>query len=142
RMRRPELNVRFGVGGNEVGRDVNDGCRRRRNLQILQEDRTHPLVHQNAPMLWIVTKLDDIAMVVVALDQMRLRAAAHLPDQSPRVDRHERRISAESAAHVEGAPVNRVPSGRTLDRISGGDEWQKRPRPRRRREAPTKWPWS
>jgi hypothetical protein len=39
-------------------------------------------------VLGIVAKLDDVETSVARLDQMRLRAAAHLPDQPDRVYRH------------------------------------------------------
>jgi len=39
-------------------------------------------------MLGVIAELDDIEVVVVALDEMRLGAAAHLADQAARMDGH------------------------------------------------------
>ena len=40
-------------------------------------------------MLRVIAKFDDVEMAVVALQQMRLRAAAHLPDQACGFDQHQ-----------------------------------------------------
>jgi hypothetical protein len=62
---------------------------RRRDFQILQKNARNQFVHQNAPVLRIVQKFDDVPIPVVRLQEMRLSAAshfAHVPDSG---ERHE-----------------------------------------------------
>ncbi len=62
---------------------------RRRDLQVIQKSRSDPFIDQNAAMLRIIEKLDHVEVAVVAFQQMRLRAPAHLPDQACGFDQHQ-----------------------------------------------------
>jgi hypothetical protein len=57
-------------------------------LQIIQENGSDPFIDQNATVLRIIPKFDHVEMAVVAFEQMRLRAAAHLSDQACGFDQH------------------------------------------------------
>jgi hypothetical protein len=67
---------------------MNEGGLRARNLQVLQKNRGHQLVHQDPAMLRIVLKLDDVELAVVGFEQVRLSASAHLADMAARREEH------------------------------------------------------
>src|SRR5580693_1020222 len=78
----PELNMNIGIISQEIAGYVYDRDLRGRDLQVIQKDRCDPLVHQNAPVLWVVAELYDVKVAIVALDQVGLRPAAHFSDQA------------------------------------------------------------
>ena len=61
---------------------------RRGDFEVIQENRSDPFIDQYAAMLRIIAKFDDVEMAVVAFQQMRLRAAAHLADQACGLNQH------------------------------------------------------
>jgi len=81
--------VDLGIGFEKLGRDVNNGRGRRRDLEIIQENGSDPFIDQNAPVLRIIAEFDDVEVAVVTLQQMGLRPSAHLPDQAYGINEHE-----------------------------------------------------
>ena len=83
-----QLDVDVGIGFQKCGREAHDGGRGRRDFQVIEENRRDPFIDQNAAMLRIIAKFDHVEVAVVAFEQMRLRAAAHLPDQACGFNQH------------------------------------------------------
>jgi hypothetical protein len=86
---RAELNVDLGIGFEKLSREVDNGGGRRRYLEVIQENGGDPFINQNAPMLGIIEKFDDVEVAVGTLQQMGLRPSAHLPDQAYGFNGHE-----------------------------------------------------
>ena len=85
----------FRVGGEERGADLDQGGLGSGNLEVVQQRGGEPLIHQDAAMLGIIAKLDDIPMAVIRLEQMRLSASSHfshMPDGRKR-HREERAVT-------------------------------------------------
>src|SRR5579863_515378 len=91
RVPRAELEVRLRVFGQKFRRDADQRRFRRRNSQVIEECRGHPLIHQDAAMLRIVEEFYDVVASVGGLQEMRLRSAAHLANQSAGIDRHSKK---------------------------------------------------
>src|SRR5579862_2568529 len=85
---RPEVNVYFRVGSQEVGRDPDQFRGRGGNLQVLQKNRRYQLIHQDPAVLRVVLKLDDVEIPVVRFQQVGLGPAAHLADEPAGGERH------------------------------------------------------
>ena len=61
---------------------------RRRDVEVGEEGGADPFVRKNAAMLGIVGELDDVKMLVAALEKVSLRPAPHLPEWTKRADGH------------------------------------------------------
>lgn len=81
---------------NEVGRQLNGRCFRHMDLQIPQERVREPLVNQNAAVLWVINEFDDVELAVVCLNEVGLRPAPHLANQSTGAERHNLVAMAQS----------------------------------------------
>ena len=86
---RAQLYVDLRIACQKCGREIDDRRGGRRDLQVIQENRSDPFIDQNAAMLRIIAKFDHVEMAVVAFQQMRLRPAAHLPDQACGLNQHQ-----------------------------------------------------
>src|SRR5271165_1691437 len=91
---RPELNVHVRMACEKLRGQIDDLDRRRRDVQIAQERRRQPLVHQDAAVLRVVAEFYNVKVPVVALKQMRLGSATHFSDQADRVDGHLMRCNS------------------------------------------------
>jgi hypothetical protein len=100
---RAELNVNLGIGFEKLGREVDNGGGRRRDLQIIQENRSDPFINQDAPMLGIIAEFDDVKVPVGTLQQMSLGPSAHLPDQACGFNGHEWRAKDNSMSFERSA---------------------------------------
>src|SRR5262249_23087522 len=88
---RPQLDRHLRVLAQELGSDLDQRRVGTGYLEVAQENRADQLVYQDAAVLWIVEKFDDVKTTVVSLDQVRLSPTAHLLDVPASVDRHERK---------------------------------------------------
>jgi len=82
------LNMKVRVGRGEGVSDLDEGGLGRGDLEIAEELRAEPLVDEDAAVLGVVLKLDDVAMAVVGLQQMSLGASAHAAEERSGKDRH------------------------------------------------------
>jgi hypothetical protein len=71
---------------------VDEGRFRHGDLEIVEQRAAKKFIHQHAPVLWIVAKLDDIPMAVVGFEEMGLRAPSHLADVTDCGERHRKRL--------------------------------------------------
>jgi len=84
------LEVNFGVGGEEGGRQDDELGGRRGDLQVGENGGGQELVDEDAAVLGVILKLDDVEVAVVGFEQMGLGAAAHFADKAAGVYRHKR----------------------------------------------------
>ena len=82
------LQINFGVGREEVGVERTISVFGRGDLQMRENFRRNQLVDENAAVLRVILKLDDVEVAVVGFQQMRLGAAPHLSDEPARIYRH------------------------------------------------------
>jgi hypothetical protein len=90
--------VDIGIGGEEFGRQLDDGGGWSRGLEVIEKNGCDPLIGQNPPVLRIVEKLDHVEMSVIALEQVRLGSAAHFPDQAFGLNGHGVSVAARANA--------------------------------------------
>jgi hypothetical protein len=81
-----EVDVR--VGGQEIRRQVDGGNWWCVDLEVAKEDAGDPLVDQDAAVLRIIAEFDDVEVAVLSLNEVGLRAAAHLADKTLCRDGH------------------------------------------------------
>jgi len=84
----PDLDLQF--ARQEALVQFDDGHRRRRDLQVLDQARRDPLVDQDAQVLGIFAEFGDVKMAVAGFEQVGLRAAAHVSQKTGRGNRHGR----------------------------------------------------
>ena len=106
-MPRTQLYVDPRISFEKSRREIHHSGFGRGDFQEIQENRSDPFIDQNAAMLRIIEEFDDVEMTVVAFEQMRLSAAAHLPDQACGLNQHsgEQRIilDADSGLRLPAA---------------------------------------
>jgi hypothetical protein len=78
----------------------------RGNLQVAQEDTGDPFVDQDAPVLRVIAELHDVEMAVLGLYEVRLRAAAHFPNESVGLDGHRRDAGRAAKPAADRANLN------------------------------------
>ena len=82
------MKVDIRIGLQELRAQVDESNFGHGDMKELQKSGGNPFVHQNPPVLRVIDKLDDVESPIIALQQVRLGAAAHLADQAPGINRH------------------------------------------------------
>ena len=88
-----EVEVELGVGGEELGGDVDEGGFGNGDFEVSEEDGGEQFVNEDAAVLGIVAKLDDIPAAVIRFEQMGLGPASHFSHVPDSRKRHENRVT-------------------------------------------------
>ena len=72
--------VDFRIGGEELGAEADQSSLGRGDLEVIEQHAGEQLVDQDAAVLGIVAKLDDVPVAVIRLQQMGLGASSHFAD--------------------------------------------------------------
>ncbi len=90
---RSEVEVKLGVGGEELGGDANEGGFGNGDFEVTEEDGGEQFVDEDAAVLGIVAELDDIPAAVIRFEQMGLSPASHFSHVPDSRKRHGNRVT-------------------------------------------------
>ena len=87
---RPGVNIDLGMSGKEFAGEADEAGIRGRYVKMAEKFCGKQLVDEDAAMLRVILKLDDVAVTIAGLDEMSLSAAAHLAQKTAGFYRHLR----------------------------------------------------
>jgi hypothetical protein len=83
-----ELNGDFGVVAEEAGGEFDEAGFRAGDAEIREDAAGDPFVDEDAAMLGVFEKLDDVRAAVVGFEEVGLGSAAHATEESASLDWH------------------------------------------------------